>query len=62
MPGVWTLIYFSITMEILIFLILLLSLEYYNSISSRGPISYENKNKLKGPRPRKWKRNDDPDE
>lgn len=49
-------------MEIIIFLIILLILEHYNSISSRGPISYENKNKPKGPPPLKFKRTDDKDE
>lgn len=62
MPGVWTLIYFSITMEIFILLIILLLLEHYNNISSRGPISYENKNKPKEPPPLKLKRTDDKDE
>lgn len=49
-------------MEILIFLSILLILEHYNSISSREPNSYENKNEPKGPPPLKLKRTDDTDE
>ena len=49
-------------MEILIFLSILLIFEHYNSISSRGPNSYENKNEPKGPPPLKLKRTGETDE